>query len=111
MSLVVKNSLIKSLPSSVTNALGKMPEEQQAVFEDEYQKKRRNTVLYVLLAVFLPIQFFLEGRVVTGLIFWFTLGGLGIWYVIEILTVAGRTKTHNEEEAKRLIRDMNIMGS
>lgn len=111
MPLEIRSETARSLPSSVTNALGKMPADQQAVFEEEYVRKRRNSVLMLLLAIFFPIQFFIEGRIGLGILFWLSAGGFGVWYLLEILTVWGRTKTHNEDTAKSLLRDMRIMNS
>lgn len=88
-----------------------MPSEQQAVFEEEYDRKRRNVVLLGILAIFFPIHFFLEGRIVPGILYWITLGGFGIWWLIEIFTVWGRTSRYNEDAAKTILRDMKIMGS
>lgn len=111
MALELKPSVAKALPSSVRNALGKMPAEQQAVFEEEYARKRRSTVLMGLMAIFLPIHFFFEDRVGMGILFWLTWGGLGVWWLIEIFTVWGRTARFNEDTAIALVRDMKIMNA
>ncbi|MFD1940825.1 TM2 domain-containing protein [Paradevosia shaoguanensis] len=114
MSLEIKPSVAKQLPSSVRNALGKMPGEQQSVFEEEYSRKRRNVALYGILAIFsivFPVHFFMEGRPGQAIVFWLTGGGLGIWWLIEIFTVWGRTGRHNEDAAISILRDMKIMNS
>lgn len=109
MPLEIRTEVARHLPSSVTNALGKMPAEQQAVFEEEFVRKRRNTVLMLILAIIFPIHFFFEGRVGMGLLYWLTFGGFGIWWLVEIFLVWGRTKGFNEDMAKSLLRDMRIM--
>ena len=111
MSLEISTELANKLPSSVKNSLGKMPSEQQAVFEEEYSRKKRNPVLLLILAILFPIHFFLEGRVGMGLLYWITIGGFGIWWIIEIFLVWGRTNRYNEDQSKALLRDMKIMGS
>lgn len=110
MSLHVKPTVVRQLPSSVRNALGQMPQEQQAVFEEEYGRKRRNKVILGLLAIFFPIHFFFEDRIVLGLVYWLTIGGFGVWWLVEIFTVWGRTSRFNEDTAVALLRDMKIMG-
>lgn len=110
MSLHLRPSLARQLPSSVRNALGQMPPEQQAVFEEEYNRKRRNRVVFGVLAILFPIHFFFEDRIVPGLVYWLTMGGLGFWWLIEIFTVWGRTARFNEDTAVALLRDMKIMG-
>lgn len=111
MALEIRSNVANQLPSSVKNALGRMPGEQQAVFEEEYVGKRRNAVLLLLLSILFPIHFFFEGRVGLGILYWLTLGGFGIWWFIEILTVWGRTKRYNQDTATTLLRDMKIMNS
>lgn len=111
MALEIKSETAKGLPSSVTTALGKMPAEEQALFEETYLKKRRNSVILLLLAIFFPIHFFFEDRVVMGILFWLTAGGCGVWWIIEIFIVWGRTKRFNEDTAKAELRDMRIMMS
>lgn len=111
LALEIRSDVAKQLPSSVKNALGRMPGEQQAVFEEEYVDRRRNAVLMLLLAILFPIHFFFEGRVGLGVLYWLTLGGFGIWWVIEILTVWGRTKRYNQDSATALLRDMKIMNA
>lgn len=111
MALEIRSDVAKQLPSSVKNALGRMPGDQQAVFEEEYVQKRRNAVLLLLLSILFPIHFFFEGRIGLGILYWLTLGGFGIWWFIEILTVWGRTKRYNQDSATALLRDMKIMSA
>jgi len=84
---------------------------QRAVLEEEYVDKRRSGLLMLLLSILFPIHFFFEGRVGLGILYWLTLGGFGIWWFIEILTVWGRTKRYNQDSATALLRDMKIMNS
>jgi len=111
VALEIRSNVAKQLPSSVKNALGRMPRDQQAVFEEEYVDKRRSGLLMLLLSILFPIHFFFEGRVGLGILYWLTLGGYGIWWFIEILTVWGRTKRYNQDSATALLRDMKIMNS
>jgi len=111
MALEIKSEIANTLPSSVKNALGKLPPEEQAVFEEEYARKRRNKVLLLVLAILFPIHFFFEDRVGMGLLYWLTLGGFGVWWLIEIFLVTGRSNNFNEDTAKALLRDMRIMGA
>lgn len=109
--LEIRSNVAKQIPSSVKNALSRMPGEQQAVFEEEYVDKRRSGILLLLLSILFPIHFFFEGRVGLGILYWLTGWALGIWWVIEILTVWGRTKRYNQDTAIALLRDMKIMNS
>ena len=111
MALSIASNIKDDLPSSILNAWGKMPPEEQAVFEDEYTRKRRSPVMFLVLAILFPIQFFLEGRIGMGILLWVTMFmGIGlIWWIVDIFMVYGRTKAFNEEVGRTLLRDMKIM--
>ena len=109
MALEVVESIAKTLPSSVKNALAKMTAEDQAVFEEEYKKKMKSPVAYTLIAIFFPIHYFLLGKIGLGLAFWFTAAGLGIWWFVDIFRIRGIIRRENEEAATKQLRDMKIM--
>ena len=102
-----------STPSSysplVQSALSKMTDEQKKIFEAEYARRRKNTALYVVLAIIFPIQLVLLNRLGLQLAFWFTVGGLGVWYVIEWFKTPGRVREYNDDVAKEIARDLSIM--
>lgn len=39
------------------------------------------------LAIFLPVHRFYVGKIGTGILFWLTAGGFGIWYIIDIVMI------------------------
>ena len=109
MALSVTDSVADELPSTVKTALSKIEENQQQQFEEDYKRKRRSPGVMLALAILFPIQHFLEGKVGLGILYWLSLGGLGVWYVIDAVLIWGRTKRHNEETGKNILRDMKIM--
>jgi hypothetical protein len=109
--LEITPSIADTLPSSVKQALSKLPTEIQSTFEDEYKRKYKNKTVMLLLAIFFPIQHFLLGKVGMGILFFITLGGLWVWWVIEIFLAIPRTRTFNEDLAKTILRDLKIMNS
>lgn len=111
MSLDIKESLADELPSTVKTALSKLDTSEQQQFEEDYSRKRRSPVTMLLLAILIPVQHFVEGKIALGIVFWLTLGAMGIWYVIDIIMIWSRTKRHNEELSKSILRDMKIMNS
>ena len=108
MTLQINNRTADKVPSSVKQALAKLSPERQATWEEEYTRKARSNVLMLLLAILFPIQFFVEGRVGLGLLFMFSWGGFGLWYLAEIFMVWGRTTAYNEELAKSVLRDIKL---
>ena len=47
----------------------------------------RSWVVTLLLAIFLPFHRFYVGKVGTGILYWLTAGGFGIWYIIDIVMI------------------------
>ena len=42
----------------------------------------RSWIVTLLLAIFLPVHRFYVGKIGTGILYWLTAGGFGIWYII-----------------------------
>ncbi len=47
----------------------------------------KSWVVTLILAIFLPVHRFYVGKIGTGILYWITAGGLGIWYVIDIIMI------------------------
>ena len=47
----------------------------------------RSWLVTLLLAIFLPFHRFYVGKVGTGILYWLTAGGFGIWYIIDIVMI------------------------
>ena len=100
---------MESYPPLVQSALSKMTEEQKLTFESEYGRRKRSMPLLVVLAIFFPIQHFLLGKVGLGIALWLTIGGLGVWWFIEIFLTPKRVNDYNDAAAVNLARDVKIM--
>ena len=47
----------------------------------------RSWVVTLLLAIFLPVHRFYVGKVGTGILYWLTVGGFGICYIVDIVLI------------------------
>lgn len=47
----------------------------------------RSWIATLLLAIFFPVHRFYVGKIGTGILFWLTAGGFGIWYIIDIVMI------------------------
>lgn len=47
----------------------------------------RSWIATLLLAIFLPFHRFYVGKIGTGILYWLTAGGFGIWYVVDIVMI------------------------
>ena len=109
MGLNVSSAMLDTLPSSLKQALAQMSEQQQAMFEEEYKRKMKPPMKMQLLAIFFPIHHFLMGKTGTGILFWITLGGFWIWWIIDMFAIGSRVRDFNEDIARTLLRDMKMM--
>lgn len=70
--------------------------------ENTHNANKRSWIVTILLSVFLGefgIDRFYLGKVGTGILKLITLGGLGIWYIIDIiLIVTGHMKDKNGQD-------------
>ena len=87
----------------VQSAVSRMTEEQILSFESAYKRKKANMVVFLLLAIFFPIQLFFLGKVAQGILFLVTAGGVGIWWILEIFLTPVRVKNYNNDVAVNLV--------
>ena len=62
--------------------------------------KKVNWILVLLMSIFfgsLGVDRFIMGKVGTGLLKLFTLGGLGVWWLIDVILIATKYEFKNVE--------------
>ena len=94
----------------VQNALTKMTDEQRLAFESEYNRCKRSVGAMMALAILFPIQLFLLDKVALGVLLWVTLGGFGIWWIIEIFLTPKRVREYNDQIAMNLAHQTSMLG-
>ena len=96
-------------PHVVQSSIARMSEEEKLVFKTEYYQRRRSKVAMTILAVIVPIKLILLGKVGLWFAFFFTGGGPGIWWLIEIFLTTSRVDERNGEIATEIIRNIKII--
>ncbi|MGH7196757.1 MAG: TM2 domain-containing protein [Candidatus Saccharimonadales bacterium] len=72
---------------------------------------QRNYFIALVLSIFVGefgIDRFYMGKIGTGILKLLTFGGLGIWWIIDIVLIA--TGEMRDKNGKRLTRDFNLPG-
>ena len=67
-----------------------MSDQQKMIFMSEYNSAKKSTTVGVLLALFLGgfgAHRFYVGKIGTGVLMLITLGGLGVWFLVDLLLV------------------------
>lgn len=93
----------QDLPPVAAAAYQTLNEDQKLAFNGHYNSRKRSMALMVALSILLPIQLFLLGRVLLGILFLITGGGLGVWYVIEWFLTPGRVREYNTKVANETL--------
>ncbi len=108
--LQIGPTIEKELPGIVKSGLSKMSPDMQALFEDSYKDRRADPVLRLLLAIFFPIQFILEGRIGLFVLFFLScIVFIGfVWWFIDVFLVYKRTQSLNRDLAVTILRDIKI---
>ena len=89
----------------VQSALSKLTDDQRSNFESVFNLKKKNKIIFVVLAIVFPIQLFLLKKVGLGILFWLTGGGLVVWWIIEIFLVSKRVDDFNDDLAVQIINE------
>ncbi len=65
--------------------------------EDKYYLKSqiKSTGTAYLLLLFFGFHYVYMNKLILQILYWITLGGLGIWTIIDLITLANRISTHN----------------
>lgn len=107
MSNVIPEKTMELLPSTVKNQLAKMPEEQQNEFIEEFNRKfKPKSATTASLMAFFGFHYLYYNNIVMFLLFVFTSGGFGIWWLIVWIRSGKIAKEYNQEKAKSIAIDV-----
>lgn len=95
------------LDPETMKAVALLTADRQTHFFLEVKKRSRSVRAMVILAVIFPIQLFFLRKVPLGVLFWLTLGGLGVWWIVEWFLTPGRVRAYNNEVATEILSEMS----
>ena len=92
-----------TLPSAaLTETVNQLPALKQDLFYQEYNgKKKSNITSFVLW--FFGLHYLYYSKWFLQILFWFTVGGLGIWWLIDITRVRKNVTNWNHSLAVDLV--------
>jgi len=85
--------------------IGSLPEANRPGFVSAFQASEKNPVLlygFNIWLGWLGIDRFLVGDIVAGILKLITLGGFGLWQLIDCFLIGGRARQKNIEHARQL---------
>jgi len=75
---------------------------QKLIFNQQYASDKKDRGTAVILAIFGYDRFWL-GDITLGVIKYITLGGCGIWWLIDLFTATNRADELNRRKAREII--------
>jgi len=103
-----QQNLIKRLPNSVQQAIASMSPQQFALFLSDYRPKRNSTSVAYLVWFFCGLHYAYTRQWLLQVIFWFTGGGFGIWWLIDLFRMPSIVRTANGDIARQVLSDMTV---
>ena len=96
--------------SELVSIVSSLPEEKRIEFVSKYNNRAHNPLVIFGFNVFylgmLGVDRFVLGQTLLGILKLITLGGLNIWYLIDLFLVASAARKRNIEIATALANDL-----
>lgn len=102
---------IKSLPPSIQHVVGNMDRESQNAFFNEYERKKKKKSIGWIAWLILGWHYLYVAKVGLQFAFWFTAGGLGIWWLVDLFRMPSIVRAANEQIARDTIQTLGTMSS
>ncbi|HAF29657.1 MAG TPA: hypothetical protein DCG75_11485 [Bacteroidales bacterium] len=108
--LFISSSISDNLPAMVKNELATLSAQKQQEFVEEYKRKQKSVgVAYLLLIVVLAMHYGYIRKWGLQFVFWFTGGGLLIWWFIDLFRLPGMIRDYNMDVATDVMRNLKAI--
>jgi len=107
--LYVPSGIANSLPAMVRNELAKLPAQKQEEFVEEFKRNGKSIGLAYVFFLFLAAHYGYMGKWGMQLLFWFTLGGFWVWWIIDIFRMSGMIQNYNKDIAMDAMRNLKAV--
>ncbi|WP_020530046.1 DUF4178 domain-containing protein [Flexithrix dorotheae] len=94
------NNIINQLPLTLQDRLAELPESGQKEFLFEFSTKKKSLILAYIFHIMIGAAYGYRGKWFTQIIFWLTIGGLGLWTLIDFFRLPGLVRKQNYGIAK-----------
>lgn len=79
--------------------------EQQKMYVLTSQKGKKDIGLAYLCWLLFGVHYFYLNRPLTNIIYWLTLGGFGLWTLIDLFRIPSMVRKNNEEATQEAIHE------
>lgn len=102
---------IRSLPPSVQHVVGQMDPNSQAVFFNDYERKKLKKSIGWILWFLFGLHYIYAKKVGMQFAYWFTLGGLGFWAIADLFRMPSIIRDANEQIAREVMQTLQMGAS
>lgn len=106
--ILIPASIADKLPSMVRNELMQLSAQKQDEFVEEYKRKAKSKGIAYVLWLF-GFHYLYLGKWGVQLLFWLTLGGFFIWWLIDIVRTSTMIDDHNKDIAVDILRNLKTI--
>jgi len=100
-----------AFPVTMFAVLSKLPEDVQLLAMRDYGNREKSTGTAYLAWFFLGFHYLYLKQWAAQIAFWLTLGGLGMWWFLDVFRVAGLVNRKNEEIAMEVMVQYKLISS
>lgn len=109
--ILIPAAIANNLPSMVRNELAKLPAQKQDEFLEEYKRKAKSLAIAYLLWLLLGWHYLYLKSWGIQILFWVTLGGLTVWWLIDIFRIPTMTREYNKDTAVTVLRNLKVLSA
>lgn len=110
--IILDAEFTNKLHPKVLYELGKMCAEKQQKFQELYSGRKRSvTLAYVCLLFFPGTHYAFLGRWQMQVLFWLTLGGAFVWWIVDLFRLpklVNQTNFHYQQKVLMEVNSVNI---
>lgn len=108
---LIPASIADNLPAMVRNELAKLAAQKQEEFVEEYRRKAKSIGIAYVLWFLLGWHYVYLRNWGVQILFWLTLGGLFVWWFIDLFRVPGLVHNYNKDVATDVLRNLKAIST
>lgn len=106
---MIEGSILRGLPASVRASLLNSSDSEQEMFVEEYRRRKKSIGVGYILWILLGLHFGYLHKWGLQILFWITLGGALIWWLISLFTIPSMVTNYNKDVAVEVLRNQKII--
>ena len=99
---------VSQLPASLQNVVSKMKPEAQNAFFIEYGSRRRKVWVSYIAWMAFGFHYLYNRKVGVQFLFWFTLGAVGIWWLVDLFRMPSIVAEANSVIAREIVNTLSL---